>query len=76
MFEVSVEKASTVQLPDLIESVLDGEEVIFTQNNQPIAMLVAVRREKPRPEFGSAKGLFEMSEDFNKPLGDFDEYRK
>ena len=76
MFEVSVEKTQTIQLPDLIDSVLGGEEVVFTQNNLPIAKLVAVRQEKPRPQFGSAKGLFVMSEDFNEPLADFDEYRK
>ena len=76
MFEVSVEKNQTIQLPDLIDSVLGGEEVVFTQNNLPIAKLVAVRQEKPHPQFGSAKGLFVMAEDFNEPLEDFDEYRK
>lgn len=76
MFEVSVEKTQTVQLADLIDSVVKGEEVVFTQNNLPIAKLVAVRQEKPRPQFGSAKGLFTMAEDFNEPLEDFDEYRK
>ncbi len=76
MYQVSVEKTSAVQLSDLIDSVIKGEEVVFTQNNLPIAKLVAVRREKPRPQFGSAKGLFEMAEDFNEPIADFDEYRK
>ncbi len=41
----------------------------------PVAKLVAVRNEKPRPRCGSAKGLFVMAEDFNEPLDDFDEYR-
>jgi antitoxin (DNA-binding transcriptional repressor) of toxin-antitoxin stability system len=76
MFEVSIEKSSTVQLPDLIDSVVNGEEVVFTQNNQPIARLVAVRQEKPRPQFGSAQGLFTMAKDFNEPLEDFGEYQK
>lgn len=76
MYQVSVEKNSTIQLPDLIDSVINGEEVIFTQNNLPIAKLVAVRQEKLQPQFGSAKGLFEMAEDFDEPLEDFDEYRK
>jgi antitoxin (DNA-binding transcriptional repressor) of toxin-antitoxin stability system len=52
----------------------NGEEVVFTQNNLLIAKLVTVRQEKPRPQFGSAKGLFVMAEDFNEPLEDFDEY--
>ena len=68
MYQVSVEKTSTMELPDLIDSVINGEEVVFTQNNLPIAKLVAVCQEKPRPQFGSAKGLFVMAEDFNEPL--------
>ncbi len=76
MYQVSVEKTLTIQLPDLIDSVINGEEVVFTQNNLPIAKLVAVRQEKPRPQFGSAKGLFVLAEDFDEPLEDFDEYRK
>ena len=76
MYEVSVEQTTTIQLSELIETVIKGEEVTFTQNNLPIAKLVAVRQEKPQPQFGSAKGLFVMAEDFNEPLADFDEYRK
>ena len=76
MYEVSVEKTDAIKLPDLIASVVEGEEVVFTRNNLPIAKLVAVRQEKPRPQFGSAKGLFVMAEDFDQPLEDFDEYRK
>ncbi len=76
MNQVSVEKTPTVQLPDLIDSVINGEEVVFTQNDLPVAKLVAVRQEKPRPQFGSAKGLFVIADDFNEPLEDFDEYRK
>ena len=76
MYEVTVEKTTTLQLPDLIESVINGEEVVFTQNDLPVAKLVAVRGAKPQPQFGSAKGLFTMAEDFDAPLEDFDEYRK
>ena len=76
MYEVSVEKSGTIELPALIESVVEGEEVVFTRDNLPVAKLVAVRQEKPRPQFGSAKGLFEMAEDFDEPLANFDEYRK
>ena len=76
MYEVSVEKTRSTQLHDLIESVVGGEEVIFTQDDLPVAKLIAVSHGKPQPKFGSAKGLFSMTEDFNEPLADFDEYRK
>ncbi|HLA96097.1 MAG TPA: hypothetical protein VK612_10270 [Pyrinomonadaceae bacterium] len=75
MYEVSVEKTQSLELHDLIDSVVNGEEVIFTQDDLPIAKLVAVRNGKPLPQFGSAKGMFVMAENFNEPLDDFDEYR-
>lgn len=76
MHQVLVEKTTTIQLPDLIDSVINGDEVIFTEDNLPVAKLVAVNQKKPQPQFGSAKGLFVMAEDFNAPLAEFDEYRK
>ena len=76
MYEVNIEQTKTLQLQDLIESVIKGEEIVFTQNDLPVAKLVAVKKEKPRPQFGSAKGLFTLAEDFDAPLKDFDEYRK
>ncbi len=76
MYEVSVEKTQSTQLHDLIESVVNGEEVIFTKDDLPVAKLIAVRNGKPQPKFGSAKGMFSMADDFNEPLEDFDEYRK
>ncbi len=75
MHEVRVEKTSTVSLPDLIDSAVNGDEVIFTQNDLPVAKLVAIPRQKPRPQYGSAKGMFVMAPDFNEPIKDFDEYR-
>ena len=76
MHEISMEKAAAIQLPDLIDSVLNGDELIFTQNDLPVAKLVAVRQAKVSPQFGSAKGLFVPADDFDAPLEYFDEYRR
>lgn len=75
MHQFNVEKTSTIPLPELIDSVVKGDEIVFTENNQPIAKLVAVRQDKPRPQLGSAKGLIILSDDFDAPLEDFDEYK-
>ncbi len=76
MYEVSLEKAPTIPLPDLIDSVIGGDEIVFTKDNQPVAKLIAYSEKKPHPQFGSAKGAFVMADDFNEPLADFDEYRE
>ena len=62
-------------LLELIDRALAGEEIVITERDRPLVQLTAlVRRRKPR-EFGSAKGMVEMSHDFDAPLGDFKEYR-
>ncbi len=76
MYEISVEKTKSKQLHDLVDSVQNGEEVIFTKNSKPVAKLTGMSKQKPDPKFGSAEGLFVLTKDFNEPLVDFDEYRK
>ena len=73
MHQVSIEEAKTT-LPDLIEAAVGGDEVRIVKDDQHIVKLVPVSGTKPMPQFGSAKGLIEMAEDFDAPLEDFDEY--
>lgn len=67
------------QLQELVERVRRGEDVVITQDDDtPIVRLVTATNEdtelkKKRP-FGSAKGLIRMSDDFDEPLEDFEEY--
>lgn len=75
MQQVNIEDAKT-QLPDLIDAAVNGEEVVIAKDEQHVVRLVPVGREKPRPQFGSAKGLITMSDDFDAPLEDFEEYMK
>ncbi|NWF59772.1 MAG: type II toxin-antitoxin system prevent-host-death family antitoxin [Fischerella sp.] len=72
MQQVDIVKASK-SLSELIEAVIGGEEVIITRENQPLVRLVVISETKPRPQFGSAKNLIVMSEDFDEPLEDFNE---
>ena len=73
MHQINVEDAKS-NLPDLIDAAINGEEVVITKDDQHIVRLVPVSRAKPRPQFGSAKGLISMSDDFDEPLRDFAEY--
>ncbi len=73
MHQVSIEEARTT-LPDLIEAAVGGDEVLIAKDDQHIVKLVPVSGTKPKPQFGSAKGLITMVEDFDVPLEDFAEY--
>lgn len=61
-------------MPDLIEAAVGGDEVRIAKDDEHIVRLVPVFGMKPVPQFGSAKGLITMAEDFDAPLNDFDEY--
>jgi prevent-host-death family protein len=62
------------QIESLLQSALQGEEVIITQNNQPILKLIQFLQPPKRRQRGSAKGQIWMAPDFDEPLEDFREY--
>ena len=73
MNQINIEEAKT-NLPELIDAAINGEEIVIAKDEQHIVKLVPISRVKPRPQFGSAKGLIAISEDFDEPLQDFAEY--
>jgi antitoxin (DNA-binding transcriptional repressor) of toxin-antitoxin stability system len=75
MHQVNIEDART-HLPDLIDAAVNGEEVVIAKDDQHIVKLVPIARAKSSPQFGSAKGLITMSDHFEEPIEDFEEYVK
>lgn len=73
MHHVNIDEAKD-HLPDLIDAAVKGEEIIITKDAQHRVKLVPIQKTKPRPQFGSGKGLIKMSDDFEEPLKDFEEY--
>jgi prevent-host-death family protein len=72
---IDVEEAKT-SLDDLLDAAIRGQEIVLTRDAQPVAKLVPLVQRRPRPQFGSAKGLVHIADDFDAPLADFDEYVK
>ena len=73
MHKISLTEAEAC-LAELVKEATNGEEVIITQTDGSVVKLVAVSHKQPVPKFGSAKGLVKMSDDFDEPLEDFEEY--
>lgn len=73
MTQITLAEAA-LQLTDLIEAALGGEEIIIIKDNQQAVKLTPVLPVKRRPTFGSAKGLVTIADDFDEPLEDFKEY--
>jgi antitoxin (DNA-binding transcriptional repressor) of toxin-antitoxin stability system len=62
------------QITQLLQSALQGEEIIITRDNQPILKLIQFPLTHKRRKWGTAKGQIWMAPDFDQPLKDFKEY--
>lgn len=73
---VTIEEAKNT-LSELIHHLNPGEEVVITENDQPVARLVpAAPPCEPRkvPRLGTLRGTVVSMEQFDDPLEDFKEY--
>jgi len=76
MSTVSIQQAQS-ELSSLIHKLCPGDEVIITENDQPVARLIPAAdppQKKPRQP-GTLRGsVLYMAPDFDAPLDDFKEY--
>jgi prevent-host-death family protein len=76
MTAVSIQEAQS-KLSDLIHRLAPGDEVIITENDQPVARLVPLKNQhsRHRSRLGTLRGtVIEVASDFDAPLEDFKEY--
>ena len=73
MATVTIEEAQA-RLPDLVHNLVRGEEVVITENNQPVAKLVAPPAQKARPLPGRGKGMLTILAEDDEHLEHFKEY--
>jgi antitoxin (DNA-binding transcriptional repressor) of toxin-antitoxin stability system len=73
MMTITIEEAQA-RLPQLIDQLAPGEELVITKDSRPIAQLIGLPVEKPRPIPGRGRGkLIIISED-DEHLKDFEDY--
>ena len=78
MTTVSIQEAEA-RLSELIHKLKPGDEVVITENNQPVARLVPAAGQPPKMprQPGTLSGtVTHMAPDFDAPLEDFKEYRE
>jgi prevent-host-death family protein len=78
MSQIDIAEAKA-KLQELLEIALNGEEVVITKDSHPVVKLVPVLdqepQKRPRAQFGSAKDVIWVAEDFDEPLTEeFKEY--
>ncbi|HTU92812.1 MAG TPA: hypothetical protein VMF69_22210 [Gemmataceae bacterium] len=71
---VSLDEAQA-HLREIVISLQPGEEIVLTENGQPLAKLVKTQRTSWPCKAGSAKGkVLYVAPDFDAPLEEFKEY--
>jgi prevent-host-death family protein len=70
MTQLDISQAKS-DLSKLLDLAIQGEEIVITQDDKPVAKISPIKRLLKR---GSAKGKVWMSDDFDQPLEDFQEY--
>jgi antitoxin (DNA-binding transcriptional repressor) of toxin-antitoxin stability system len=73
MQTITLEEAQR-HLTEIIDKLTPGEEVVLTRGDKPVARLVAVPGEKPRPVPGRGKGMLTVISEDDDHLKDFAEY--
>jgi antitoxin (DNA-binding transcriptional repressor) of toxin-antitoxin stability system len=73
MYRVTFDEAQG-KLLALINAAIEGEQVLIFTDDQDVVQLVPVIPPERCPQFGSAKGLITIADDFDTPLEDFAEY--
>ena len=74
MKTVTMHEAKT-HLSRLVREVEAGEEIVIARGKEPVVRLVPVATSMQARQFGTAKGLIQIHDDFDAPLDDFQEYR-
>jgi len=75
MRQVTRDEAQT-QLAELLDAALEGEEVYIGGEGMALVRLLPVSEAAPRRRAGTARGLIYMSDDFDDPLPEFEEYMR
>ena len=72
---VSLEQAQS-SLAELIARLSDGELVVITRDEKPVAELRPVSVADPVPTFGSCRGMLRVVADDDEHLADFGEHMR
>lgn len=74
MSQIAITDAA-IRLDDLVNESRAGREVILTRNSEPVARIVPVIGERPRPRRGSGKSFIShIAPDFDATPEGFEEY--
>lgn len=73
MQQVTPEEAQQ-RLPELLEAAVNGESVVIALDSARSVQLVPVAKRHGKRQFGSARGMLRIADDFDAPLAEWVPY--
>ena len=74
MLQLTLKEAEN-QLPELLKAVAEGQHVIIQNNEGQDFQIISLPTHSQKPQYGSAKGIVKMLDNFDDPIEDFN-YQK
>jgi antitoxin (DNA-binding transcriptional repressor) of toxin-antitoxin stability system len=73
MIKLTLNEAHS-QLSDLLKAASKGEQVIIQNHEGQDFQLISLPPTVKHPQYGSAKGIVKMLDNFDDPIEEFEEY--
>ncbi|MDJ0601124.1 MAG: type II toxin-antitoxin system prevent-host-death family antitoxin [Crocosphaera sp.] len=73
MLQITLNEAQN-QLPKLLKAAAEGQQVIIQNNEGQDFQIISLPPYSKKPQYGSAKGIVKMLDNFDDPIEDFEEY--
>ncbi|MFM7880823.1 MAG: type II toxin-antitoxin system Phd/YefM family antitoxin [Microcystis panniformis] len=73
MLQLNLNEAQN-QLPELLKAVSEGQQVIIQNNEGQDFQIISLAPTVKHPQYGSAKGIVKMLDNFDDPIEEFEEY--
>lgn len=73
MLQLNLNEAQN-QLPELLKAVSEGQQVIIQNNEGQDFQLISIPPTVKHPQYGSAKGIVKMLDNFDDPIEEFENY--
>ncbi|ARI82138.1 type II toxin-antitoxin system prevent-host-death family antitoxin [Microcystis sp. LEGE 00066] len=73
MIKLTLNEAQS-QLSDLLKAASKGEQVIIQNHEGQDFQLISLAPTVKHPQYGSAKGIVKMLDNFDDPIEEFEEY--
>ncbi|MCA2659828.1 MAG: type II toxin-antitoxin system prevent-host-death family antitoxin [Microcystis sp. M049S2] len=73
MMQLTVDEAKN-QLSELLKAASKGEQVIIQNHEGQDFQIISLAPTVKHPQYGSAKGIVKMLDNFDDPIEEFEEY--